>query len=45
MMGEGVYWMTEKRVGTLSPWEVVRENPRLVLQVLGRSRLIRQRGQ
>ena len=28
--------MTEKRVGTLSPWEVVEENPRLVLEVLGR---------
>ena len=25
--------MTEKRVGMLSPWEVVRENPRLVLEV------------
>lgn len=25
--------MTEKSVGTLSPWEVVRENPRLVLEV------------
>jgi len=23
-----VYWVTEKHVGTLSPWEEVRENPK-----------------
>ena len=45
MMGEGVYCVTEKHVGVLSPWEVVRENPRLVLEVLGRAPLRRQRGQ
>ena len=42
MMGKRVYWVTEKRVGMLSPWEVVRENPRHVLEVLGRAPLIRQ---
>ena len=42
MMGKGVYWVTEKSVGILSPWEVVEENPRIVLEVLGRAPLRRQ---
>lgn len=42
---KGVHWVTEKHVGTQSPWEVVRENPRLVLKVWGRAPLRRQWGQ